>query len=334
MRLPSALALATAFSVALASSCAAGGSSPLAGSTTSAPGIASASSARMSAVSSAAPATPSVPTPPAGACPKCAPATTLTTVDEPDLTEVSGIVASRDHAGIFYVHNDSGDTARFFAIDEHGADQGTFRVTNAQAIDWEDIARGPCADSRKSCLYLGDIGDNKSVRTEYTLYRLEEPAALGPGDHEVTAEILPFTYPDDAHNAEALLVHPTTGEVTIVTKSLLGSEAYTFPTPLTPGTKAKLVRAGAVTLPEILGLVTAGDVKPDGSAILLRTYAFAYFYPVPAGASLADSLVNTPCMLPVTPEPQGEGIAWLTSGKGYVMASEGKKQPLHEVLCP
>ena len=61
-------------------------------------------------------------------------------LQSPELEELSGLAASRQHADVLWAHNDSGDTARIFAIDLTGALRATVDVDVAKAIDWEDIA--------------------------------------------------------------------------------------------------------------------------------------------------------------------------------------------------
>lgn len=41
-------------------------------------------------------------------------------LQDKQMDEISGIAASAIHQGIYYVHNDSGDTSRFFAITPQG----------------------------------------------------------------------------------------------------------------------------------------------------------------------------------------------------------------------
>lgn len=267
------------------------------------------------------------------ACPACAPPTEVGKLASDQWEEISGLVASKDHPGTFFLHNDSGDAARFFAMDATGADQGTFNVTNATAVDWEDIARGPCAAVNESCLYLADMGDNRAKRSDYKLYRVKEPAALGAGPHDVTAETIPFSYPDGMHNAECLLIHPSTGEIVIVTKSAGGSSAYRFPTPLVAGTAVTLEKVGDVPMPDLVQLVTGGDVRPDGSLAVVRTYGYAYGYPIGQGETLGEALTKEPCKLPAASEDQGEALGWLLDGTGYLTVSEGDESPIHRVTC-
>jgi hypothetical protein len=242
-------------------------------------------------------------------------------------------VASAVHVGVFYAHNDSGDTARFFAIGPACEDYGTYRLPGAAAVDWEGMARGPCADPSQSCLYLGDIGDNAEARASYTVYRVEEPVALSSGDHDVAWEALDFTYPDGPHNAETLLVHPTTGVVTVVTKDALATGAYAFPLPLAPGRTATLQPPTDVVVPDILGLVTGGDVHPSGASVLLRTYSGVWHYAMGPGETVGQALSRPPCEVPSALEQQGETVAWSMDGGAYFTLSEGAAQDLERVTC-
>ena len=65
------------------------------------------------------------------------------TVQDPVLDEVSGVVASRVHPPVLWVHNDSGGKPAVYAIAPDGTSLGAYRVDGARAVDWEDIAVGP-----------------------------------------------------------------------------------------------------------------------------------------------------------------------------------------------
>ena len=240
------------------------------------------------------------------------------------------MAASAVHAGVLYVHNDSGDAARFFATNTNGEDLGTFNVTNAKAVDWEDIARGPCADPRQSCLYIADVGDNLEVRKSYVVYRVPEPATLG-ANASLTAEAFSFVYPDGAHNSEAILVHPTTGAVYIVTKTLGTPKLYELPQPLNSSAEATLVLRGNVQVPDMVPLVTAADFD-SGGGVYLRTYMSVWYYPAKANGSVADALADAPCPLPAPAEAQGEAIAWVPGGF-FRTLGEGADQPIFSSVC-
>ncbi|MCC6556946.1 MAG: hypothetical protein IT372_28670 [Polyangiaceae bacterium] len=255
-----------------------------------------------------------------------------------EVTETSGLAASAIHADVIYLHNDSGDSPRFFAMTRSGGDLGAFDLAGAEAVDWEDMARGPCAPgaAASSCLYLADFGDNRRKRGACALYRVPEPPQVGAGRPAgpIAAEVLPFEYPDGSHDAEALLVHPVTGEISIVTKVHSGaSRIFTFPAPLAPGRRVTLLPAGEIAPPQGSPRYTGGDVHPQGKGVLMRTYTHVFFHPMREGQTVAQALAGAPCALPVAEEEQGESIAWLRSGDAYVTVSEGRGAPIQLVSC-
>ncbi len=97
------------------------------------------------------------------------------TLHSPRVKESSGIAASRAHPGVLWTHNDSGDDAYVYATDLAGADRGVVRIRGARAVDWEDIALGPCPTQRAACLYIADTGDNEMARKSVVIYAMAEP---------------------------------------------------------------------------------------------------------------------------------------------------------------
>lgn len=263
-------------------------------------------------------------------CPVCGEPEATGTLDDAAFNELSGVVASLEHPGVFWVHNDSGAIACFYAIDITGKRLATISVSGVDGTDWEDIARGPCPAG--TCLFLADFGDNGEERSSYVIYRVPEPSSIA--DAAVAAEALEFTYPDGSHDAEALLVHPSTGAITIVTKVFVNEAyVYEFPLPLTPG--VPVVLEGAGSLPASKGgvLVTGGDVHPSGKGLLLRSYWGVRYFPIAAGEGVAAALAGESCVLPLATEPQGEAVGWLADGGGYVTLSEGVGTAVSRVLC-
>ncbi len=254
------------------------------------------------------------------------------TPEEGSVKETSGLVASKTHPGVLYTHNDSGDSARFFAVGGDGAKLGTYHVTNADAVDWEDMARGPCADPARSCLYIGDIGDNAKDRATYVIYRVEEPATLGDGDFDVTAEVFPFVYENGSHDAETLLVHPMTGQVYVVSKED-DTRIYSLPLPLS-ATTMTAQRQGNANVPDLSPLVTGGDIRNDGGAILLRTKQSVWRYELGGGDTVEAALERLPCEATSAYESQGEAVAFGASGDGYFTMGEGKDEVIHVFDCP
>jgi hypothetical protein len=270
-------------------------------------------------------------------CPLCGAPDSIGAMMGAAMTETSGLAVSAAHTDVLYSHNDSGDSARFFAMTWSGGDLGTFQVAGADAYDWEDVAMGPCAAGKAGrCLYFADFGDNQTKRSSYALYRVQEPAQVGAAraQEPVPSEPLPYVYPDGSHNAETLLIHPKTGVITVVTKVSHGaSPIYEFPMPLAPESAVTLVRVGEVAPPVGIARFTGGDVHPEGKGVLLRTYTHLFYYAMREGQTVAEALGGAPCVMPVAEEAQGEAVAWLPSGWGYLTMSEGEGASMHRVTC-
>ena len=250
-------------------------------------------------------------------------------VDNVLIPEASGIVASRAHPGVLYVHNDSGDTPRFFAIDTAGRLLGEYHVTGATAHDWEDISIGPCPSG--TCVYLADVGDNAVSRAQYQVYRVPEPdVQLGrnAGIVNVTPQRFPFVYPNGSHNCETLMVHPN-GRVYLVTKVGNGmSEVFRFPMPMQVNTEVTLQRVAGLTVPAGGSLTTTGgDIHPCANRFLLRVYDRLFEYRVAETRPFDDVFGATPVMVPVAGEPQGEAVAYHADGEGYFTISESPNRP-------
>ncbi len=265
-------------------------------------------------------------------CPMYAKAVTAGLVQEPSLTEASGVVASRKTPGVLWVHNDSGDPARVFAISDAGVALGMFLLGGASAVDWEDIAIGPGPVSGQSYLYLGDIGDNGESRSNVEVYRVAEPAevasAMLAGIEQIT-----LVYPDHPHNAETLLVDPSNGDLYIVAKSGDGiSPVFRAAAPVSAAVPITLEQVTTLTFgaaPLAGGATTtAGDISADGSEIAIRTYGSAFLWRRAPGATIAQALATEPCPIPLANEGQGEALGFAADGSGYYTLSEGTLVPL------
>ncbi|HUF84261.1 MAG TPA: hypothetical protein VMQ81_06670 [Acidimicrobiia bacterium] len=249
-------------------------------------------------------------------------------VQSNELTEISGIEASTVNPGVLWAHNDSGDSARVFAMAGDGRHLGWFGLAGAANVDWEALALGPGPVAGQSYLYAGDIGDNNHVRSSIVVYRVAEPAVdvnNPPGDGQTLGGVETFTltYPDGAHDAEALLVDPATGDVVIVTKELSGpAGVYVRPAPISNGPLTKHADLG-------VSLVTAGDITADGGTVALRTYGSVLLFTRAPGSSVASALQSAPCTGASAPEPQGEAITFSPDGQAYATISEGVHPPIN-----
>ena len=158
--------------------------------------------------------------------PTCVPyrVTQTGTVSPPDAVEISGLATSRSYQGGLWVHNDSGDSARVFGLNPTGTLHTQLEMDGIDAVDFEDMAMGVNAYGEPT-IVLADIGDNAKKRAQVVLYQFDEPRweTASPTQRITDISTFPLTYPDGAHDAEALLYDPVTDVFVIVTKSLSGS---------------------------------------------------------------------------------------------------------------
>lgn len=263
----------------------------------------------------------------------------LATLEDRRIGESSGLVASRRDPGLFWTHNDSGDGPFVYAFDRAGRSRGTWRVEGAQAIDWEDIAAGPGPARGQSYLYAADIGDNGRERESVVVYRFPEPDpdAEQSGGREARktepAEAIRLKYPDGAHNAEALAVHPATGDLYVVTKANAAAGVYKLAAPFDPKVVNTLTKVATLRGPDFFGtLVTGADISPDGRRVALCDYAQGYELTLPEGAKDFDEVWRqTPTALSLGARLQGESIAYRLDGAALLATSEKTPTPLFEV---
>ncbi|WPB73827.1 cell wall anchor protein [Archangium violaceum] len=253
------------------------------------------------------------------------------TVAATEIVEPSGLAASRVVPDVLYVHNE--DTTAIVAISTLNASTvGVYNVGNVTPADWEDVASGPCPAG--SCIFMADIGrasaNFPTPPNSFAVYRIPEPdLANGQTTGTLTAEAFPFVYPDTAKDAEALMVHPVTGDIYVITKSASGaSKVYKFPTPLpAPGTLSTLVWVADLQLPVDPNDVeaakaTAAAIHPCADRFLVRTYRRVYEFRAAAGQGFESAFAAAPVTLTDTVEGQGESIEYDANGASYYTMSE------------
>lgn len=236
-------------------------------------------------------------------------ATPAVRLADPRITESSGLATSLRHPGVVWTHNDSGDSARLFAVDlASGSTLATVRLTGAPARDWEAVAAVREADGTP-VLWVGDIGDNSGGWPFVRLYRVEEPAELRDGEVPWTAYRV--RYEDGPRDAETLLADPRTGRLSIVSKQLTGAGVYLLPERLAPTPAVNVARWTAVAPPAI----TDGAYAPADGTVALVSYV---------GGWLLDTAGGAPARAVGLPaRPQGESVTWTADGAALLVGSEG-----------
>lgn len=271
-------------------------------------------------------------------CPDFSSGTSGGNIESSAIIEASGIAASRRNPGVLWVNNDSGDSARLFALTPSGRHLGIYSIAGASAYDWEDIAVGPGPVEGQSYIFIADIGDNACARSHVSVYRVSEPD-VDPEQNPVSTAIsgavrLDMKYAGGADDAESMMVDPENGDLYIVTKRADGnSKVLRYPAPHTPGVQVTMeevatLHFGSGSLPGST-LATAADISPSGSHVIIKTYSNAFIWLRPYGSTLEEAFAGSPCPVPLRSEPQGEAIGFSSDGMSYFTLSEGTGQPLY-----
>jgi hypothetical protein len=279
-----------------------------------------------------------------------APAQLVCRLQDPAVNESSGLAASARSPEYFFTHNDSGDSARIFAVNRKGETLATFRVPGAQNVDWEDMARGRDAQGR-DVLFIGDTGDNHTRREQLQVYQVPEPEVdvtrLGVKASTAPALRYELSYPDGPHDCETLLVNRANGTLYLVTKERLlrASGVYATTGPLVPDRVNRLTKVGWIrflSLPATVRrltdsfgrmMATGGDISPDGDRVVVRTYTDAYEWKI-AGNDVAAAFRAQPAHIPLPEMRQGESAAYTQDGKAILFGSEKPGSPIYEIARP
>jgi len=249
----------------------------------------------------------------------------------PAVTESSGLAASRIKEGVFWTHNDSGDTARLFAFNQKGEDLGIYPVQGATAVDWEDMAS--FSVGKQHYLVIADVGDNNATRKFCTLYFIVEPPPVKVKPAKPislpVAIRMDFSYEEGPCNCESVAVDPVRKEILLVSKTGGGScKAYVLPLPRQNVVKNAVAKAvGTLGIPT----ATAMDVSPDGLRAIVLTYGDAYEYSRAANEDWKAAFARAPRTIMMPQRAQGESICYGLDGQTLYLTSERAPSPLFQV---
>ncbi len=257
------------------------------------------------------------------------------------LHEPSGLAASRINPDVQYVHSESNIQGMVAVSTRNAQVLGRYDVAIPRQWDWEDIATGPCPAG--SCVYAGDIGrvnGKPNPPSTFSVYRVAEPnLAAGKTSGRLTGDLFRFRYPDGAHNAEALMVHPVTGKIYVITKDANRADVYTFPSPLpapSATTVTTLTKVATLQRPPWNGQghrdryaeVTAASIHPGANRFLVRTPYMVWEYRGTPGGSFDSALRAAPVALTApSHEGQGESVEYAPDGSAYYTLGERQAPP-------
>jgi hypothetical protein len=230
--------------------------------------------------------------------------------------EASGIAASRRHAGVFWIHNDSGNPPALYAVRRDGSLIREYTVA-APNLDWEDIA-----GDDEGRLYVGDIGNNGLLLRVRAIYRIDEPdpaAGADAGAPLALTKAWYYTYPQGGRfDAEGLFIDG--GRAVVVSKTQDGQPAGLFALPLDAdaplGAPVALRPIG--TLAGFVEPATGAALAPGGRRLAVCSYKVVRVYGRAAAGSDEWDLLAT-----VRYEADGvEAVTW--DGDDLILASEGR----------
>lgn len=286
----------------------------------------------------------------AGACKAWSAPVLAASISSKPIDEASGLEASRAYPGRLYHHNDSGDDLRFFVTDMTGGDLKIVNLKGPKPADIEEMSLGPCGS--KTCLYLGDVGDNAGARSEVSFTVLLEKKTYA--ETEAPLRVVRARYPDGPRNVEAFALHPN-GDLFVVTKPV--DKQMTNPGPAsvyrlsanqlrqTDGVQV-FAKLGQLDLPKLLpdlpfpGWIPTGlDISRDGKRAVLLTYmaVVELGFDLAGGVPATLTAGNNVSVFRAPPLAQQEAITLLPDDSGFLYDSEAARKaptfPLNKVIC-
>jgi len=252
------------------------------------------------------------------------------TLKNTEIRESSGLACSNTTEKVFWTHNDSGDTSRIFAFNEKGEELAQITIAGVTFRDCEDMCSFKFRN--KPFLLIADTGDNKRVRTDYTLYIIPEPK-LDPKKRGLKGKIPPavtikYMYPDGPHDCEGVGVDPVSKTILMVTKRGNARHVYELAMPdRSPRVLLKPKQIGTLKLPS----TTAMDVSPDGKRAIVLVYGPACIYTRGENETWKQAFARKPRTINMPPRRQGESICYGPDGKSIYLTSEKTPTPLWKV---
>ncbi len=251
-----------------------------------------------------------------------------------NLTEISGLAASYNFPGQWWMHNDGGQNAEIFLLSEKGTLLNSVALPGAINRDWEDMARFQY--QQQSWLVIGDVGDNDAQWPTVQLYLLPEPSTNALQAR--VAHKIQLTYPDGPRDCESIAVDPLGEFIYLLSKRDHPARLYRIPLQQVFGNAtATLEFVGEVdaipahTKADIKAdpktgrwsdQATAMDIASDGLLISLQTYKMALLFKRNRGESVLDALNGKATTVSTNPLVQEEAIGISLDGKHVLVTTE------------
>ena len=202
-------------------------------------------------------------------------------IDNPAISESSGLACSTLDSNLLWTHNDSGHMPIIYVMDTKGRDKGTFHLNNIEAIDWEDM--DAFEYQGKHYLLIADSGDNMEILLQHQIYIIKEPRIKPAMDEPASRSAiapewtLSYKFKDGrSYDIESVAVDVKREKIVMLTKR--HRPTIMFELPLKPEHDRQVQTALKVTeLPDIKN-PSALDISPDGQWMSINSYRRIHRY--------------------------------------------------------
>ncbi|MEF3280462.1 MAG: hypothetical protein K6357_05800 [Elusimicrobiota bacterium] len=201
------------------------------------------------------------------------------------INEGSTLVKSKKY-DVLWTLNDSGDTARIFAIDLSGKvikpqwlkKYNGIKIVDAANIDWEAMTY-----DNEGNLIIADIGNNYNYRTDLALYKIAEPNPFYADQSGIISKYL-IRYPDQKgfppspndmnFDAEAIFYYKGKLYLIAKTRSTTIATIYRFDS----------LKPWDINIPQVSAkfdfksMVTDAAVSEDEKHIAVLTYNYVWLF--------------------------------------------------------
>lgn len=265
------------------------------------------------------------------------------TLQNPTLKEISGIESSSQSDSILWGITDSGNPAELYAFTITGQLTRTFKISNAYNTDWEDISA--FRQNGQSFLIIADIGDNRAVRPECTLYIIKEPDLSDPNTNITPQQTIYYRYPDGPRDAEALAVDMSNQSILICSKRNVPPALYRLPLNLSDDsvhTAQKITELSNIPrskesqslLDRYQWQPTAMDIDVQAETLCILTYGNQLFY-IRSGKESWKSAIQNPPLVSIIPlMQQAESLCFSLNEHQLFITTENTPAPLFRVQVP
>lgn len=257
-------------------------------------------------------------------------------ISDDRLKEVSGISESQIYDNIIWLHNDSQDKPRIFAINMKGEVIAIVTLKDAINFDWEEIKVVKNPKDSQSYIYIGDTGDNFEVRKDYKFYILKEPIIdtnkLNQEIEIADYQVVNFEYSDKSHDCEAFFVEGN--DIHLFTKRDSMALYFLLNNPI-PNSKNIAnfqikTKIGQFRTRIPTSRIVGADLSNDFQHLLIKSYDSIYYFR--ANEDWKNVLNAEPQFVYYVPEVQGEAISWNKNNSGYWTLSEAGPVDVQPVL--